>query len=65
MLLPTGAPVTAPYVPGAAKMDFVAVLGASGRHQLSATVARSSEVKTADIVLDKDPVLQDFLFAAP
>jgi hypothetical protein len=65
MLLPTGAPFRAPYVAGAAMLDFVAALGTAGRYRLSATVARSTEVKTADIVLDKDPLAQDFHFVAP
>jgi hypothetical protein len=65
MLLPTGAPIVAPYVEGAVKLDFRSVPAAAGHYRLSATVARSAEVKTADIVLDKDPVDQDFHFVAP
>jgi hypothetical protein len=65
MLLPVDAPFKAPYVAGAANIDFALTLGAAGRYRLSATVARSTETKTADIVLDKDAVKQDFIFAAP
>lgn len=65
MLLPTDAPIVAPYIEGAAKLGFLPALGAAGHYRLFATVARSLEVKTADIVLDKDPVVQDFDFVAP
>jgi len=65
MRLPIGAPFKAPYVAGAAQLDFGATLGAAGRYKLSATVTRSAEVKTADIVFDKDAVVQDFHFTAP
>jgi len=65
MLLPTGAPVVAPYVEGAVKLDFVPVLASAGRYRLSASVTRSPEVMTADIVLDTDPVIRDFHFVAP
>jgi len=65
MLLPTDAPFKAPYLAGAAKLDFGLALGVAGRYQLSATVTRSPEVKTADIVVDKNPVVEDFHFVAP
>jgi len=64
MLLPIDAAFKAPYVAGVAKLDFGLTLTA-GRYRLSATVARSTEVKIVDIVLDKDPLKQDFNFAAP
>jgi hypothetical protein len=64
MLLPTDAPFMASYVAGAVKLDFGRPLGTAGRYQLSATVARSTEVQTKAIVLEKDPVVQDFPFAA-
>jgi hypothetical protein len=65
MSLPTDAPVKAPYVEGAAKIEFLPTLATAGRYRLWATVVRSAEVKSADIVLDQDPVLQDFRFVAP
>jgi hypothetical protein len=65
MLLPTGAPSKAPYAAGAAKLEFGLALGAAGHYQLSATVTRSAEVKTTNIVVNKDPVVEDFHFAAP
>jgi hypothetical protein len=36
-----------------------------GNYRLAATVARSTEVQFADIVLGATPVQQDFHFAAP
>jgi hypothetical protein len=65
MLLPTDAPIVAPYVEGAVKLEFLPVLATAGHYRLSGTVTRSAEVKTADIVLNKDPVVQDFHFVAP
>ena len=65
MLLPTGAPIVAPYVEGAVKLEFLPTLATAGHYRLAATVTRSPEVKAADIVLDKDPVVQDFHFVAP
>jgi hypothetical protein len=65
MLLPTGLPIVAPYVEGAVRLDFVPALGSAGRYLLSATVARSPEVKTAEVVFDIDPVVQDFHFELP
>ena len=65
MLLPTNAPIVAPYVEGAVKLDFVPALASAGHYRLSATVARSAEVKTAGVVLDQDPVVQDFHFVLP
>ena len=64
MLLPTQAPIKAPYVAGAAKLEFLPALATAGRFRLSATVDRSPEVKTADVLLDRDAVIQDFHFAA-
>jgi hypothetical protein len=64
MLLPTDAPFRAPYAAGVAKLDFGRTLTA-GHYTLSATVARSSVVQTKEIVIDKNPVVQDFPFAAP
>jgi hypothetical protein len=65
MLLPIDALFTAPYVAGATKLDFERAPGTPGRYTLSATVARSTVVQTKEIVIDKDPVVQDFPFTAP
>jgi hypothetical protein len=65
MLLPTDAPAKAPYVASATKLEFLPTLGAAGRYRLWASVARSAEARSEDIVLDQDPVIQDFHFAAP
>jgi hypothetical protein len=40
-------------------------LAAAGHRRLSATVSRSAEVQTADIVPNKDFVVQDFHFVEP
>jgi len=63
MLLPIDASFKATYVAGADKLDFGRTL-AAGHYLLSATVARSTEVQTKEIVVDKAPVVQDFAFAA-
>lgn len=65
MLLPTGAPIVAPYVEGAVKLDFLSAPASAGRYRLWASTTRSVQVVTADIVLGNDPVVQDFPFAAP
>jgi Domain of unknown function (DUF4382) len=65
MLLATDAANVAPYVAGAAKLDFVATAGEPGHYQLSASVPASATVMTADIVVAKDPVVQDFHFTVP
>ena len=65
MALPLGAPVKAPYVAGSVPLLFTPDAAAMGKYRLAAMVARSTEVKVADIVLGATPVQQDFLFAAP
>lgn len=65
LLLPTDAPIKAPYVEGSSKLEFLPTLATAGRYRLWATVTRSAEVMTANIVLDKNSVTQDFNFAAP
>jgi len=65
MALAVGAPVKAPYVAGAAQLLFTADAAVAGDYRLSATVTRSAEVKTANIVLDGDAVIRDFQFTAP
>lgn len=65
MQLPTGAPIVAPYVEGAVKLDFLQASASAGRYRLWASTTRSVQVMTADIVLGNDPVVQDFPFAAP
>jgi len=64
MALPLGAPVTAPYLTGTAPLRFTPDIGMSGTYLLSASVARSTEVQTQEIVLGNAPVEQDFTFAA-
>jgi hypothetical protein len=64
MLLPIDAPLRAPYAAGAARLDFTRVPGTPGRYTLLATVARSTDVQTQEIVLDTNPVVQDFQFPA-
>ena len=65
MILPTRAPIMAPYVAGAQQPVFVSQGAVAGLYQLSATVARSPEVKTADLVLGMNPVVQDFDWLLP
>ena len=65
LALPSGAPVKAPYVAGSAPLLFTPDAAVMGNYRLAATVARSTEVQFADIVLGATPVLQDFHFAAP
>jgi hypothetical protein len=60
LLLPTDAPIKAPYVEGASKLEFLSTLATAGRYRLWATATRSAEVMTANIVLDKNSVTQDF-----
>ena len=65
MALPLGAPVKAPYVAGSVPLLFTPDAAVMGNYRLAATVARSSEVQFADIVLGATPVQRDFHFAAP
>ena len=65
MALPLGAPVKAPYVAGSVPLLFTPDAAVMGNYRLAATVARSTEVQFADIVLGATPVQQDFHFAAP
>lgn len=65
MLLPTGAPIVAPYVEGAVRLDFLPAQASAGRYRLWASTTRSPQVMIADIVLGNSPVVQDFPFAAP
>jgi hypothetical protein len=65
MALPLGAPVKAPYVAGSVPLLFTPDAAVMGNYRLAATVARSTEVQFADIVLGATPVQQDFHFASP
>ena len=65
MALAVGAPVKAPYVAGTAQLVFTPDAAVSGNYRLAATVARSTEVQFADIVLGATPVEQDFNFGPP
>jgi len=65
MLLASGTALVAPYVASAAELGFVPAVGAPGHYTLSATVAGSAAVMTADIVVVNDPVVQDFAFTVP
>jgi hypothetical protein len=65
LLLPIGAPVVAPYVEGAVKLDFLPAPASAGHYRLSASTARSAQLQTADIVLGNDALVRDFHFPAP
>jgi hypothetical protein len=64
MALPMAAPVRAAYLSGTTPLLFVPDVAAQGHYRLSAKVARSSEVQTAQIVVDNGAVVQDFAFVA-
>jgi len=65
MALPLGAPIRAPYVAGLVPLLFTPDAAVMGKYRLAATVARSTEVQFADIVLGAAPVQKDFHFVAP
>jgi len=63
--LPLGAPVKASYVANSVPLLFTSDTAVTGNYRLAATVARSTEVQYADVVLGATPVQQDFHFALP
>jgi hypothetical protein len=65
MALPLGAPVKAPYVAGSVPLLFTPDAIVMGNYRLAATVARSTEVQLADILLGAAPAQKDFHFVLP
>ena len=63
--LALSAPVRAPYVAGSVPLLFTPDAAVMGNYRLAATVARSTEVQFADVLLGATPVQKDFHFVAP
>jgi len=65
MALPLATPVKAPYVSGTVPLLFTPDAVVKGNFRLAATVARSTEVQFADVVLGATPAQHDFHFVLP